>query len=255
MERNNKAKSSKFAWGIFWLLIAGLILANYFGGFVQLGVWSIVIAALTLVILFHCIATLSFASLPIPIAALYYIFQKPLELPFVTFWTLALVALLITCGLHVLLPRRFSGIKYGVFVYDDGKKRRRRNRGGIEPPDAHIEEGDDDNNPYIDVHFGSFCRYLRSACLESAELACSFGALEVYFDHVQLGPNGAEAFVNCKLGSIEIYVPGHWRVIDEMSTSLGAVEISRRLQEAGADAPTLTLTGNVSLGSVEVKRI
>jgi len=255
MAGKNKVKSSKLAWGVFWLLIAGLILANYFGGFVQLGVWSIIIAALALVVLFYCIVTLSFASLPIPIAALYYIFQTSLELPFVTFWTLAVVALLVTCGLHILLPRKL-GIRphFGVITGDD-LKRKRSGRKGAEYSDANIEEGDDDNNPFISVNFGAACRYLHSDCLETAELDCAFGALEVFFDNVQLGPNGAEVNAFCKFGAIDIYIPGHWRVIDEMSTTAGNAEVSRRFQNADADAPTITLKGSVTFGSVEVSRI
>jgi len=255
MAGKQKTRSSKLAWGIFWLLIAGLILANYFGGFVQLGVWSIVIAALALVVLFYCIVTLSFASLLIPIAALYYIFQTPLELPYVAFWTLALVTLLVTCGLHILLPKSFGIGPHFVVIAGDDFKRKRSNRKGDEDSDAHIEEGDDENNPFINVSFGAASRYLHSDCLETAELNCSFGAMEVYFDHVQLSPNGAEVYVFCKFGSVEIYVPGHWRVIDDMSTTAGSADVSRRFQTADADAPTITLTGKVAFGSVEVNRI
>jgi predicted membrane protein len=79
--------------------------------------------------------------------------------------------------------------------------------------------------------------------------------MEVYFDNVTLAPDGAEVNVNCSLGSIEIYVPSHWRVIDNLSASLGNAEVSRKLQSNDADAPTLRVTGSVSMGNVEVKRI
>jgi len=251
MAKKHKAKSSKLAWGVFWLLIAGLILANYFGGFVQLGVFSIVIAALALIVLLHCIISLSIAPLPIPIAALYYIFQVPLELPFVAFWTLAPVALLVTCGLYILLPRRLGRKHFGLFTPDDIKAQKRHKK----HDEAHIEEGDDENNPYISVSFGGISRYLHSNRLRTADLNCSFGSLEVYFDNVQLSPGGAEIYANCKFGAIEIYVPGHWHVIDQMSSTMGSAEVDRRLRASDSDAPTLTVTGNVSFGSIEVNRI
>jgi len=251
MSGKRKARSSKLAWGVFWLLIAGRILTNYFGGFVQLGVWSIIIAALALVVLLHCIVSLSIAPLPIPIAALYYIFQVPLELPFVAFWTLAPVALLLTIGLYVLLPRRIGSKHFGLFTLDDIKAHKRYDK----HDEAQIEEGDDENNPYISVSFGGISRYLHSNRLQTADLNCAFGALEVYFDNVQLSPDGAEIYANCKFGAIEIYVPAHWRVIDNMSTTMGSAEVDRRLQASDSDAPTLTVTGNVSFGSVEVNRI
>jgi len=302
MSKNYKARASKIAWGLFWVLMAGLVLANYFVGFVELGVWSIIIAAIAAVALFHSLATLNIAALPIPLAALYYIFQVPLDLPLVPFWTLVLVTLLVTIGLGIMLPRRF---KRGKFVsvdfgsnsgrrkeYKDKYKKDYRDKYRKEHKDVYsvnindgeviingdgvnigdgevvingdfdetgektkIEEGDDVNNPYISVYFGGAVRYLHSDRLESAELSCSFGSLEVYFDNVTLSPEGAEVIVNCSFGNIEIYVPSHWRVIDEMSASLANAEVSRKLMSNDDDAPTLRVTGSVSLGNVEVSRI
>jgi len=252
----NKKKrvASKLAWGLFWLLIAALILANYFGGFVQLGAWSVIIAAIACAILVYCIATLSFASIPIPLAALYYIFQVPLELPYVSFWMMVLVALLLTCGLHVLLPRRFRNV--GAFkVSFDGSSRGGRVHGGGDETDALVEEGEDENNPYIRVKFGHISRYLHSECLESAQLECSCGAMEVYFDHVQLSPDGAEIYVKCSLGSLELYVPSHWNVINNMSASLGNADVGKRREPIDEDAPMITINGGVTLGNVEIHRI
>ena len=323
MNRNFRGRATKIAWGFFWLLLAGLILANYFGGFLTLGVWSIIFAAIALIILFHCFATLSFAALPIPLGALYYILQYPLEeplgLPIINFWPLAAVAILLTCGLHFLLPNRFGSGKYVHFGVSDNRSKRRNNKGynrvrydgrgnvkthfnkefskemkeeikeeledvidelndamdevhsvmdevneavndiddtiDVEYDEARIEENDDANNPYINVSFGYASRFLHADRLESAELSCSFGGMEVYFDHVNLAPEGAEINVNCNFGSIEIFVPTNWYVIDEVRASLANCEVSRRLQANGPNAPTVRLTGSVSLGNVEVSRI
>jgi hypothetical protein len=255
MARKTKLKSSKWAWGVFWLLIAALILSNYFGGFVELGVWSAIVAALALALMVHCLVSLSFASLPIPIATLYYVFQGHLELPEIQFWTLAIVTVLVTCGLHVLLPRRFWTDKEFTFIWNDNKKRNRTDGDRDDDGDATIEEGNDENNPYINVQCGHVSRYMHSECLKTMELNCRCGALEVYLDNVQLSPEGAEVHANCKLGSIEVYVPGHWRVINNIGTSLGNAEVDSRLRSADKDAPLLTLSGSVTLGNIEVKRI
>ncbi|MCL2425783.1 MAG: cell wall-active antibiotics response protein [Oscillospiraceae bacterium] len=283
MDKNTRKAISKVAWGLFWLLLAGLIVANTFGGFVDLTAWSIIIGAIALVILFHCFATLSFGSLPVPLAALYYIFQDPLGLPFIAFWPLALVTVLLTIGLHILLPKQFNFRKYIHINTGVGTRTRRGNKtkydkygNRIDRDDyadvvidgndnnandygvngkTKINEGDDPNNPYISVSFGAASRYLHAESLETAEFVCSFGSLEVYFDNVTLSPNGAEVDVSCSFGSIEIFVPPHWRVIDDVNSSLANAEISRKLQNNDADAPTLKITGSVSLGNVEVSRI
>ena len=311
MTTNYRRRASTIVWGFFWLLLAGLIIANHFGGFVTLGLWTIVLASVALVVLFSCIINLSFAFMPIPLAALYYILGPALGFPEVPFWTLLVpVTLLVTIALHIMLPRRFGR---GKFIYVDiGNKKSRKKgnvysnfgannanavhsvrvedgeviiNGDVVQPDGDvvqpngdredtnsdsneknrdynettdktkIEEGDDANNPYISVSFGYASRYLHSESLESAELNCSFGGMEVYFDNVTLSPNGAEVHINCSFGSVEVYVPSHWRVIDDLNSSLANAEVSRKLRSNDADAPTIRVTGSVSLGNVEVKRI
>jgi len=262
MRKNVKVKYKRrwaIGWGLFLLLAAALVLANQFGDFIDLGVWSIIVAALAVAFLVQSLINLSFSTLPIPLAALYYVLQKPLlqpqfGLPLVDFWPLVLVTALATAGLFVLLPKRiFHKIKNNVeFVYTD-------NNGVTETRSmddkTKIEEGGTDNNPRIGVQFGAVSRYLHADSLETLELDCSFGSLEVYLDNVKLSPNGAEAFVDCKFGSIEMYVPSDWRVIDNISTSLGNAEVKTRRGDQDENAPTLKVNGNVSLGNIEVNRI
>jgi len=285
MKKKWKVRNTKWAWGFSLILVAALILANHLGGFVDLSVWSLVFAALAVIVLVDCLANLSFAALPLPLAALYYIFQEPLGFPDVRFWLLALVTLLVMCGLYTMLPKRFRKRKHIEVTINNESKRRRgdrdkytakysSNRGGESSPiitvidgddierivegadgDTIIEEGEDANNPYIRVKMGSASRYLRAECLQTAELECDLGSLEVYFDNVKLSPAGATAYVSCRLGAIEMYVPGSWRVVNKLNTSLGNAEVNGRLESAPTDSPTLTLVGNVSLGSVEVHRI
>jgi len=262
MRKNVRVKYKRkwaVGWGLFLLLVAALVLANQFGGFIDLGVWSIIVAALSVAFLIQNLIDLSFSTLPIPLAALYYVLQRPLlepqfGLPIVDFWPLVLVTALATAGLFVLLPKRiFRRIKNNVeIVYTD-------NNGVTETRNlddkTKIEESGTDNNPRISVQFGSLSRYLHADSLETLVLDCSFGSLEVYLDNVKLSPNGAEVFVDCKFGSTEIYVPSDWRVIDNLSTSLGNAEVKSRRGDQDENAPTLKVSGNVSLGNVEVNRI
>jgi len=256
-EKNRKRKSTanKIAWGVFWLLIAALILSNYFGGFVELGFWSVVVAAFAVAILVHSLVNLAFAWIPIPIAALYYIFQAPLGFPFVPFWTVVVVTLLVTIGLHIILPRRFAIGKHFVHVWSDGKNSKKCIGVDIgDESDALVKESEDENNPTIEVQFGRHSRYLHSDNLTSADLRCNCGSLEVYFDHAQLNPEGARVEARCRLGTIELYIPGNWRVINNLSTSLGNAEIDGRLFSDDENAPLLTITGSVTLGNVEIHR-
>jgi len=267
-----KKRGWAWGWGIFLILIAALVVANQFGGFLELSFWSIAVAVLAVAFFVKCIVDLSFASLPIPIAALYYIFQVPLGLPAINFWPLVLVTVLVTAGLHVLIPQKVFRFKYRkgnketVFTNNRGVMSSSRVIHSdvdtdedadeiYEDFDGNIEESGSDNNPRISVSFGGGSRYLHADSLETVDIDCSFGGIEVYFDHVTLSPNGAEAFLNCKFGAIELYVPAHWKIIDNMSASLGGVDINNRRNNNDENAPVLKVSGNVSFGGVEVHRI
>jgi len=281
---------SKLGWGIFVLAIAALILVNHFGGFVELGFWSVLGSSVALAAIVVNLGKLSFAGLPIPLALLYYIFQVPLGFPFIGFWTLAAVSVIAAIGLSILLPKpgwmkfkknigsdNFDGWdddcydgddwdddgadvtmhsddgnvvintedgNVTVHVGDSKEKKRRKRSGNV----------NSENNPKIGISFGETSRYLHSTALETARLSCRFGALSVYFDQAQLHPDGAEAFVDCSFGAIEMYVPRHWRIINKTSCTLGAAEIDNNHNESSSNSPTLTISGNVSLGALEVNR-
>ena len=238
--KTKKSGFAKWIWGTFLLLAAALVLANQLGGFEVIGIGSIIAAALALAIIFQCLFSLTFAPLPIPVAALYYIFQTPLNLPPVSVWVLILAAVLASIGLGVLLPE---------------KKRHRKHQYEGCRPEMHAEDGGDTNNPCVSVQFGSVSRYLRSENLETATLNCKFGALEVFFDQVQLSPNGAEMICNCSFGSIELFVPKEWKVVDKLNCTLGGVEYKGRHSTPEENSPQLTITGNISFGGVEIRSV
>jgi predicted membrane protein len=112
-----------------------------------------------------------------------------------------------------------------------------------------------DNNPSIKVNFGAISRSLKSDCLETVQLYCNFGALEVYFDKVMLNPNGAIANLNCSFGAIKLYIPKNWLIIDQLNCSLGGIDIDKNFTPQSENAPKITLTGSVSLGGIEVRYI
>lgn len=232
---------SNWLWGTFLLLAATFVVANQFGGFVELGLGSVIVAALAVAFFVQCLAQLSFAPLPIPLAVLYITFQNALDWPYMKPWTLLLAAALASAGLSILFPRKWK--RPGV---SRGERRKHR---------AHARTGDGGNNPSVSVNFGAASRYLHADCLETVRLDCHFGAMEVFFDQARLSPNGAEASLSCSFGAIEIIVPRHWRIIDRLSCSLGGADVGSPPAPPAEDAPRLTLTGNVSLGGVEVRYV
>jgi hypothetical protein len=239
-------KFSKLTWGTFLLLAAALILFNQVDGLAHIGVGSVIAAVLSLALIVECTARLRFAPLPIPLAVLYMIFQAPLELPIIKFWALAAASLLASMGLVILLPSKRRRNRWKYKSYDPlGEKHAR----------LPVENGGSDNNPSIGVNFGAVGRRLHADNLETVRLSCNFGALQIFFERTELNSNGAEAILNCSFGTVELFIPKHWRVVDKLSCTLGTVGIDKIFAAPEGNAPKLTLIGSVSLGSVDVRYI
>jgi predicted membrane protein len=242
-------RASKLIWGTFLILAAVFVLINQLGGFTTLGVGSIIVAILSLAFIVQCLAHLRIAPLPIPIAVLYIVFRAPLNLPGIQIWALLLTAVLASLGLAVLLPRRRrAGFRVGkIHIHKDSFKDRNSR--------MNTENCNGGNNPSVSVNFGSISRRICAGALETVNMECNFGALEIYFDQATLSPNGAEAVLCCNFGAIKILVPEEWQIIDNIDCSLGGVEVDKRLTAIKDGAPKLKITGSVSLGGVEVRRV
>lgn len=230
MKRNN------WFWGIFFVAAAVFVIASQVTSFAAIGFWSIVAAVLLAAVFIQSLIRLNYFGIFLPLALAYLIFQHPLGLIAISGWLLVLAAVLLSIGFSSIFSSRPLWTKHP-----------RRDAGY-----AHVVGSDDDNNPSVKASFNSICEYFHSNALKTAELSASFASLEVYFDEVQLDPEGAEIYLNCSFGSIELYFPKNWRVVDRLQCSLGGVENDQRRNIPGDDSPRVLLTGNVSFGGVEI---
>ena len=56
-------------------------------------------------------------------------------------------------------------------------------------------------------------------------------------------------------GKLELYLPGKWRVVDQVRAAAGTVTNELRSNAADPDAPVLTLRGSVSFGNLEIRYV
>jgi len=238
-----KLRSSHFLWGVFLLLAAAFVLTNNYFDFADIGIGKIIITILALAFIVQCISRLHIAPLVIPLAVLYVIFRSHLGLPEIQTWKLIVAAVLAFIGLNILIPQRRHSCNYG-----------NKSGGSNEQQKKIPTEDNNDNNPYISVNFGTVSRSLHADSLETARLSCNFGAMEIFFNQVELSPNGAEVSIICSFGGVQLFIPRHWQVIDKLHCTLAGVD-NRSFSAPAENAPRLTLNGSVSLGGVEVKYI
>ena len=233
-------KHTKWFWGTFFVLSAVFVIASQVTDFVQIGIWSILGAILLTAIIVHSVAHRNFFGIFVPLAFMYEIFWQPLKLAEISLWFLLVAAILASIGFSCIFRKRPPKCQY---KWEKGDRFQQ------------TTESIDDNNPYTKVSFGASTKYLHSTALKTGQFYCSFGSLEVYLDQAQLSPEGAEIYVDCSFGSIEFYVPRHWQIKNDVHANLGSADIGERYSNAGPGSPLLTVTGNVSFGSVEMKYI
>jgi predicted membrane protein len=244
-------KNRNWFWAIFFLLSAVFVIASQTGSFGEIGMLSILATVMLVALTIHSAVNRNFFGVFVPLAFLYMIYRQPLNFVQISVWLLLLAAVLASIGFSIIFPVRppnFVDHSHRNQFVPDGSC-------GNSKYYSKSTENMDDNNPYAKVSFGSSSKYLHADCLKSGRFFVSFGELEVFFDQAQLSPDGAELFLDCSFGSIKLYVPKQWRVIDWVRVSLGSVENDMRLACPDENAPELVLKGNVQLASVEIHYI
>ena len=233
-------KSKNIFWGLFLVTSAALVIASQVTYFDTIGAVSILATVFLTAIIISSIVRLEFFGIFVPTAFLYMIYNEPLGLPFIRPIILVSSAVLAAAGCSLIFRKR---PQKAVFAnYPNNQYNR-------------VNDSVSDNNPNVKTSVGSSSRYLRADALQSGQFTVTFGELAVYFDQVRLSPTGAEVFVDCNFGSLKLYIPRHWNVVDKIGVMLGEVKNKTQQAQPQATEPLLTLSGNVKLGSVEINYI
>ena len=118
--------------------------------------------------------------------------------------------------------------------------------------ESHI--GDDGAESIrCEVNFHSCVKYLQSSALQHIRLENSFGSLAIYFTDSELWQHRGAVDVEVSFGTTELYIPASWHVICNVSSSFGGVNEHGRPSPASEEV--LTITGDVSFGSLEIHYI
>lgn len=235
-------KSKNIFWGLFLVISAVLIIASQVTSFSVISAMSILTTVFLAAIIISSMVRLEFFGIFIPAALLYMIYDAPLGLPFIRPVILVVSAVLVSAGCSLIFRKRHKKV---VFAGGCGN-----NTGNYDYTKAN--DSINDNNPKVKVSMGASSKYLRADALQGGQFSVSLGELEVYFDQVRLSPAGAQVFVDCSLGSLKLYIPRHWNVVDKIGATLGEVKNDPRQAQPVLTEPPLTITGNVKLGSTEI---
>ena len=255
--KRNRWKS--WFWGLFFLVAAGLVIANQLGVVTGINIWTLVLTVFLVAIILESVMHLEYFGIFMPLAVLGILYDDQLGITAITPWAILAAAFLAMIGCYILFKRKPKWAQYRhehrenkEYTHFAQSEHTTTPDGKTYTADSFRESAEDltGDELYCKVSFGESSKYLYSENLRKGEFSCSFGSLKVFFDRVQLAPEGAAVDVSCSFGSIELYIPRSWMVRDNISASLGGVSYQGSNQpEPG---PELLLTGSVSLGGIEI---
>lgn len=228
--------ADKFFWGFCFLAGAVALILSKLDYLPSLALIQIVLTIFFLWTLIKGLIHVSFGEILFSLAFLACIYDEILGITELTPWTVLGAALLGTIGLSLLFPR----------------KRSRHIRRHPEMTPEVIDVPDDQIIQY-ENSFGSSIKYINSDNFQAAYLKCSFGEMKAYFDNAVIRQGNAQVKLKVSFGSMALYVPKTWQVIDNTSVSFGDVDFKNadRCQHQ-PDGPVLYLTGEVSFGSAVI---
>ena len=248
MKGDQLMKISKWFWGIFFICAAAAVILHALGYFADIGIWSIIFTIVLIPIIVSSLMRRFFPGILFPLAIIAILFAEPLGLGVLSPWPILAAALFLSIALSIMFGKKKS-FGFSKSGQDFGKNEHEYS--DISDKFEESIEYIDDNEVECSVSFGASTKYIHCNALKKADLRCSFGALQVFFDDTKLHPNGATINADCSFGAIEIYVPKTWNIQNDATAMLGAVEVSKP-RKCVDDEPVVILKGNASFGAIEV---
>jgi predicted membrane protein len=112
-----------------------------------------------------------------------------------------------------------------------------------------------ENTLDIDVTFGGRKEVVTSKDFQGGAINVTFGGCELNLTQADFTTPSVVIDCRVSFGGVEIIVPSHWEIQNEVSPSFGSVEDERTIQTPAGNEmkKTLIIRGNCSFGSIEIK--
>ena len=242
MKIHMQTKISKIFWGFLLILAAALLICDGLGlltGFNEtfggVSAWMVVLGVLMLAWFFSELFKGHFSKIFFPLAFLFMIFEPNIayvcaleEEDILNNWLVFGCAVLLAAGVKLLFGGRSCKFHWTYKKNFDHE----------------------DTVSFRDV--GSSTRYIDCTDFGTASIENNFGVYTVHFENPEAYTSGGHLRVENNLGRMIIYVPASWRLIVDIESNLGSTVWPSNREE---DGPTLKITGENNLGSIEVKKI
>ena len=121
-----------------------------------------------------------------------------------------------------------------------------------QPMDSNINT---DSTVNVDVTFGGKKEVVTSKDFKGGAINVTFAGCEINLTQADFNDPSVVMVCQVSFGGVEMIVPSHWEVQNEIYPSFGSVEDARTIQTGNTNEnrKVLILRGNCSFGSIEIK--
>ena len=124
------------------------------------------------------------------------------------------------------------------------------------PPNWKMDKSiNNDATINMDITFGGRKEVITNKDFKGGNVAVTFGGCELNFMQADFTGTATTLDLRVSFGGVEIIVPSHWDIQNEINPSFGNIEDERSIQTptSADNRKTLVLRGNCSFGNVEIK--
>ena len=233
-------RKRKIFWGIFFIMMAIIVVASKIGILPDVGVFSLLATVFLVWMAADGVRHRNFYEMLFAVAFLCIIYDGPRGIEALTPWTVLAAALLLSIGLSLLFGGKKER-KHGIeFEWDSDGVR------GI----GSSSEQCSGEQIRCENTFGSAIRYIHSDNFCKARLENNFGSMTIYFDNAVIQGGTATVKVDNNFGETVLYIPKEWKVHNELEHVFGSVNEHGKC--VGTSSAELCLIGETNFGNIEI---
>lgn len=229
-------KSHRIFKGLIFIIVAIMLLIGKSGCFGSFNIWSLILTILLCAIIIKSIYPINFGGILFPIAFLCIIYNKELGIEELTPAPVLIAAAFGTIGLSLIFQ--------GNFPYHSNSHNSNKDCKFV------VLDEDDESHITQKTLFGGITKYINSDDFKQANLECTCGSMEIYFDKAHIKSEKAVVQINAACSSIELFVPKEWTIENRLSTTFSGID--EKNNNCSDNSITLVLTGEITLSNITI---
>lgn len=227
-------KSKNVYWGLFFIVMALLIILNQMGVLGGINSFSLIISILMIPVIISSIKHTNFWGILFPLAIVAILYSKELGIETLTPWPILGVALFLSLGLSFIVPPK-------PYVFPNHHHQFEEN----------IEDHPEEGVVNISAKLAASIKYIDVENLKRVNVYCSCAGSKIYFDHAKMQGNQITVNMDIHCSGVELYIPKTWTVEDQMTCVMGGIEEKGR-KEISAEGKKIMLTGKSNLSGISI---